>query len=119
MHYNGKQKLKLMVLQGLLTNERLRSSHPLSELVVNGHPFPEIHPTGETDSLNGRTRLSQFQYDIPPTTKNQSNYLLEFKAKEALEFPVPNAALVLVLHYETPLKKVINIQYYSSASEKQ
>ena len=113
---NGKQ-LKLMVLQGPLTNEQLRSSHSLSRLVINGGKFTEIQAADEVASLAGRNRVgSPIQY-VFPYSNNQGNHHLEFKARESLEFPVLNASLVLVSYFEDSLKKVITVQYYSGNAE--
>jgi hypothetical protein len=115
MTYNP-YNLKLMVLQGPLTNEQLRSSHPLSVLVNgNGSQF-RILPAGETDSLLGRQRIGRVSFSFHPSN-NKSNHHLEMKILSSMREPVPNSRLVLVSHYETPLKKVINVEFYSCSPE--
>lgn len=118
MHYNGQRKLKLMVLQGPVTNEQLKSSSfPLSRLIDNKSSFPEIHQTGESDSITGRTRIGSPLQKTFPYSNNQSNHHLEFAVADALNFPERGAELVVVSHHETPLNKVIRVEYYSSTPE--
>lgn len=115
MHYNGRQ-IKLMVLQGPVTNGLLNSSHKLSKLVSNGR-FPEIHETDETAVLTGRTRIGSVIQKNIPYSNNQCNHHLEFAVNEAINLSEKGADLVLVSYCETPVEKIIKTEYFSAVSE--